>query len=234
MGCDIHFLLERRDGNDWVSCDEWTTDPLPWDPDFQVPTTRFYSDRNFDMFAILANVRNGYGTAGLDTGDGFNVIAMPKGLPDDLSPEVQALAVYEIDDMGCHTPTWLTLSEILAFNWDQTTTNRGFVEGPDYAEWIGAQREQGLEPVHCAGIFRDGMRVLSEDEMRNAIDAIKRDNEVDTWAQKIKEELQDTYCHLSWELSYRVCAKNFIRYTVAHMKKLGKPEDVRCVFWFDS
>ena len=40
------------------------------------------------LFAILAGVRNGYGFAGCDTGDGFRPIAPPRGLPGDVSPEV--------------------------------------------------------------------------------------------------------------------------------------------------
>jgi hypothetical protein len=45
------------------------------------------SARNYDWFAILADVRNGRGFAGVSTGEGFNVTAMPKGLPDDISDE---------------------------------------------------------------------------------------------------------------------------------------------------
>lgn len=47
-------------------------------------------DRNYDVFAILANVRNGTGFAGIKTSSGFDPIDTPRGLPDDLSAEVVA------------------------------------------------------------------------------------------------------------------------------------------------
>ena len=37
--------------------------------------------RNYDWFSILANVRNGMGFAGVVTGQGFNYISTPKGVP---------------------------------------------------------------------------------------------------------------------------------------------------------
>lgn len=45
------------------------------------------SGRNYDWFGVLADVHNGRGVAGVSTGEGFNVMAMPKGLPDDISDE---------------------------------------------------------------------------------------------------------------------------------------------------
>jgi hypothetical protein len=40
-------------------------------------------ERSYDTFAMLANVRNGRGFAGIKTSDGFPFIAEPRGLPDD-------------------------------------------------------------------------------------------------------------------------------------------------------
>ena len=44
-----------------------------------------YGDRNYNLFAILANVRNGTAFAGCKTGEGFNPISNPKGVPSDAS-----------------------------------------------------------------------------------------------------------------------------------------------------
>lgn len=45
--------------------------------------------RNYNLFSILANVRNGVGFAGCKTGEGFEPIAMPRGFPADASPAVK-------------------------------------------------------------------------------------------------------------------------------------------------
>ncbi|MGI9405256.1 MAG: hypothetical protein ACR2O4_02700 [Hyphomicrobiaceae bacterium] len=236
MGCDIHFHVERRHDGQWISCDQWEE---VTDGDYRGlyslvrSRTDFYDDRNYDLFAILANVRNGFGTAGLDTGDGFNVIAKPKGLPADMSPEVFETADWEVDHMGCHSASWLTLAEILAFDWDQTTVKRGFVNGAEYEEWVRSRRKKGQGPSgHAAGV--GSTKRLSEEEMQKTTDAIKGDDPAEVWMPKIAEELEDTYCYVTWEVSYCERAGWFLTETVPKMQKLGDPEDVRCVFWFDN
>lgn len=51
---------------------------------------QFLNGRNYDVFSILANVRNGYGFAGVLTSSGFNPITSGRGIPDDLSDEIRA------------------------------------------------------------------------------------------------------------------------------------------------
>jgi len=237
MGCDIHFHVERRQHGEWISCDAWN--PIT-DGDYRGlyslvrSGSSFYNDRNYDLFAMLANVRNGYGFAGLDTGDGFNVIAMPKGLPDDMSANVAEKAEWEVDLFGCHSTSWLTLAEILAFDWNQTTIKRGFVDGAEYEEWNSAGREEGQSPRGYSAEIGPTMTRLSEKEMLEAINKIKGDDPPDIWKPKIKKELEHTYCHITWEVLYREDAGSFLTDTVPRMKKLGDPEDVRCLFWFDN
>lgn len=109
MGTDIHSHVEvYRDGH-WhkatgaivTTFDEWDdpSEPFGW--------------RNYGMFGFLADVRNYHGSP---------VIAEPRGLPDDVSPEVRA--DHGTDDpwysYGFHSATWLTLAELLAYDYDQT------------------------------------------------------------------------------------------------------------------
>ena len=60
MGTDIFFFAERRKKGEWVSCDKWK---LIMEGDYRhlysetVPNSKFYSERNYDLFAILADVR---------------------------------------------------------------------------------------------------------------------------------------------------------------------------------
>ena len=119
MGCDIHFLVERRRHKRPPSYGEnWTWELLFPEDDDVSPEDRkyarreghrwmpweFFSDRNYELFGVLANVRR----------DG-PPIAEPRGLPDDLSSDARKY----IDDYGGidHTPSWLLLSEVLAYDW---------------------------------------------------------------------------------------------------------------------
>ena len=68
MGTDIHSIAQvNRDGR-------WQTVAIGIDGD----------QRSYNTFAMLANVRNGYGFAGCRTSTGFPVIHEPRGLPEDL------------------------------------------------------------------------------------------------------------------------------------------------------
>src|SRR4051794_16548380 len=111
MGCDIHFYVEKKDENgNWQSADAWETEDGYDCPSIPYKK-RFYSGRNYDLFGILADVRNGRGFAGVKTGDGFVPIAEPRGLPDDASPKIKA----DCDRWGVdgHSHSYLSLSELL-------------------------------------------------------------------------------------------------------------------------
>lgn len=100
MGCDIHPIAEVKENGVWrLNTDEVFKNPYyredekdkPKDEQWDWSLNQFDStpsrSRNYDWFSILANVRNGYGFAGVPTGQGFDVIKHPNGLPDDISKE---------------------------------------------------------------------------------------------------------------------------------------------------
>jgi hypothetical protein len=160
MGCDIHAYVEiRRDGT-WHHFDEkvfghggLTAEPFDW--------------RDYGLFGFLADVRN-YSRS--------PVIAEPRGIPDDVSPEV--LGEYDEWGVDAHTPTWLTAAELLAYDydavfWDRRVTKNG--NGAALAE-EGEGEDRTLRDLLGTGYFGD----------------------------------------------------------LDQLAKLGMPDDVRVVFWFDN
>jgi hypothetical protein len=147
MGCDIHFYVEKLEDGEWVSADRWSKNK--WGEDEDELTVyyedRFWQGRNYDLFAILADVRNGYGFAGCDTGNGYVPISPPRGLPDDVCESVQK----ESDRWGCdgHSHSWLTVQDLLDYDWDQTTKKRGMVS-PEESKLL---RETGKAPEAYCG-----------------------------------------------------------------------------------
>jgi hypothetical protein len=119
MGCDIHALIERKTKYGWVNTG---------DPDI---------GRNYEMFAVLAGVRN-Y--------DGITPIAEPRGLPSfvafrSYSDGERYVSWSDYDDKPCremermaedygedgHSGSWLTLAEVKAFDTTQTVDDRSLV-----------------------------------------------------------------------------------------------------------
>ena len=134
MGTDAHMYVERQVEGEWVSAD--STQPNEWHEKYpedepKESVDHIYGDRNYDIFAILANVRHGSGFAGVDTGDGFNPIAEPRGIPEDASPLVRA----EWERWQEHSPTWLSARDLMSFDWTQTTVKRGWVDAKTYASF---------------------------------------------------------------------------------------------------
>lgn len=119
MGCDIHMAVEVRRNGKW----ERVLPPeSAWDPWLVVngwmddARQSWYDGRNYTLFGVLAGVRN------------YDVdpISKPRGFPPDPGDEVAKMIA---DDgleswwLGDHSHTWLTLDEVLAYDWDQRLPN---------------------------------------------------------------------------------------------------------------
>lgn len=99
MGADIHSYAEVRQSSN----SKW----LP-------AINNMPCDRNYWAFAVLADVRNGIGFAGIKTGSPVTPIAPPRGLPDDRA-EIAG-------DLGDHSYSWVTLAELRSVDLDQQVT----------------------------------------------------------------------------------------------------------------
>jgi hypothetical protein len=96
MGCDIHPYAERKEGNQWV--------PV---------TINIFDCRNYGLFGFLAGVRN-YSEV--------PPISAPRGLPPDVSFDTRD--AYERWDLDAHSASWLSVTELVAFDYNQTMEDR--------------------------------------------------------------------------------------------------------------
>lgn len=241
MGCDIHCYVEKRDGSKWVSADRW--EPCEYEPDSGRKTvpygSRIYSGRNYDLFGILADVRNGRGFAGIRTGAGFNPISEPKGLPVDVSPEVKA----ESEGWGCdgHSHSWLTLSELLAYDWTQETEHQGDVDGVTFEKWARWNRAKGEAPEYwCGSCSGSSIIHISPEDMEARVKELNAElagmKDV-TFAQReelTKARLGDLHTIVTWRQPYYKAVRSFLSDTMPRLFRLGSPDNVRLVFWFDN
>jgi hypothetical protein len=120
---------------------------------------------------MLADVRNGSGFAGIDTGDRIVPISQPRGVPDDVSKEFgKEIESWDIDG---HSHSWFSLAELLAVDWDQPITHRMWVrqrrdaakqEDPDtfaerwqkYANQYGERPPQSYWSYEACGMSSEG------------------------------------------------------------------------------
>lgn len=107
MGCDIHWIIEKRNMGPepedvWIGVAmKYNTPTLPTSADlpdeYSLFTRPIYSNRDYAFFAALAGVR----------GEGPD----PRGIP----PDVSTLARTDIDSYGAdgHSHSWATLLEFV-------------------------------------------------------------------------------------------------------------------------
>jgi hypothetical protein len=129
MGCDIHIFVERKNKNTdkW---EEFTEDHFTLD-DFdkkylkKEKGNKPFDWRNYSMFAFFAGVRN-Y--------DHCTPLAVPKGVPTNLSEEVRG-QLWEDDG---HSESYLTLRELKEFDYDKEFWNRRVTKQLSENSWTGA------------------------------------------------------------------------------------------------
>lgn len=133
MGCDIHFYVEKWSDEDvipegpldisdardsiinntlklekdhrWITADKWIKE----DDDYWTNYS-FYRDRNYDLFAKLADVRN--------YGSDITPLSEPRGVPEDASYAYKYM-VKKMNGDG-HSHSYFTLDELLnsGVNWE--------------------------------------------------------------------------------------------------------------------
>lgn len=159
MGCDIHIQIERRVKGTWQR--------VPWVDDFRRQYPQFYPDvyaesplvmpdqferRNYNLFGVLANVRNG------TWGDPLPPIAAPRGAPSDSS-------IHDDDLLGEHSLSYVTLAELITYPWDETVQMCGWV-----SEEVAQQVETtGIPPKTYAGWANTGRPVRWIETRRHAV-----------------------------------------------------------------
>lgn len=99
MGCDIHTVAEKKVGERYVAINGF--EPFDW--------------RNYFMFGFLAGVRN-Y--------SGITPISNRRGVPEDASSEAAgSITGWDIDG---HSHSWLTVTELMSFDYDASVEDRRY------------------------------------------------------------------------------------------------------------
>lgn len=237
MGCDIHLYVERRVDGKWVTADKWTPNKYAGEegepPMALEYDDRFYTGRNYNLFAILADVRNGHGFAGIKTSGGFVPIAEPRGIPDDACPEYRAESERYGEDG--HSHSYFTVAELLTYDWTQVSCLQGWVDGKNFEEFERYRKRDGDGPSeYCGGVSGKAIEHISNEEMRAYVKQAVADKSGNAWTHAIETLNTNKVTLLEWTQTYAKCCKHFLADVMPRLWQLGKPDDVRIVFFFDN
>ena len=221
MGCDIHLYVEKY--NEAKKVWEFIEPPSGWDKFAEENgyTPNWYQGRNYNLFAILADVRNGVGFAGVDTGDSLETIAPPKGTPKDASEDYKA--IFEDWGEDGHSHSFLTVREILDFpGWEKGGTYRGWVNMEGYEHYL----THGQPEAWCGGISGGKVKHVSNEKMGEMADS-KLAGVLD---------IQNYYTQIEWTRGYKDSCPFFVQTIMPKLVELAgsDPSSVRINFFFDN
>lgn len=274
MGCDIHIVPEVYTKETHAGFYGDSDEEPSWKaaiPHIEVERAsgetklteprglRLDNFRNYTVFSVLADVRNGRGFAGVDTGDRIEPIDEPRGLPEDASD----IAKRRRGDWGVdgHSVSWLTLEEIKGYDWDQEIVKRGFVDAATYVTLM--ENGYPMGPV-SGGVSGQRITKVSNEKMEELIEAHRdeahfedllvenEDGELETaynlsvgmLEQKSEEEivpeaLQGVHTKAEWTVPLSRYCSFFLNKHVKVMEWMASSwrvddDEFRLVFWFDN
>lgn len=238
MGCDIHFYTDKRVDGVWKPADAFERETPDEDhpKGYLFAKSSYYNGRNYDLFAILANVRNGYGFAGCPTGAGFNPIAQPKGVPEDATAEYRE--IVERWDLDGHSHSHFTLRELLNYDWTQTTQKQGLTAFAEWERWVGWRRNHDQCPEsYCGGVSGGSVKHIEAEQMDELVKTY-RSLRSEAERQAFQKQHASTYAVAVWKTDYATATGDFWNRTIPRLLTLAGGingiDDVRVCFFFDN
>lgn len=200
MGTDINCWVELRNGSRWVQVSEAT------DESGRIRSLNIFAgvERDGAVFAILAGLgAESYGVTPIQPNRGF---------PAD-SPYAPDAGFRET--ATCHDATWLTLSEIVNFPWEETRSHEICYVDADSFLRLQIEGRPGKIKFDIGA-----SRLVRPDEMKQLLDSGRRTRGLVT--------------QIDYGSSYAELAGPFFTQGIPLLKQVGPVDDVRLIVWFDS
>jgi hypothetical protein len=228
MGTDIHLQVQGRlpDGTwefvkrkPFLSYDD---EGFTWEQD---PT-----GRNYDLFALLAGVRNGYGFAGVYRHEPVTPQFPKRGFPEDyvgLKDRRSGFFTGGDDSIGDHSFTWATLEELRAVPWDLEYQSGGVIGPETFKKWDRVSEPEGWS----GGIAGPGIKV--HDNIEEFEKLISSGEPLENENGRINH-----YCHVTWtwqplsDCTFRKWIHGDVMQSLAD--EYGGAENIRVLMGFDS
>jgi len=209
MGVDLAVYAERRRGDGTWELIQMNNAPGSTSG---LNPHLVYADRNHILFSILSNFSQsgGFGRPPHD----FLAISSFEGFPSDASEELKTIKKA---DLCAFNPRWVSIEEVLNFNWDQEITIHGYVLKDGFTEYT-----QGKRPS-C--YFGDACGTVVSNK---------------TMLKVIKSPIQEAYKYngfiteVSWTETLKDSVKEFYTKVLPILRQLcaNNESEHRLVLWF--
>lgn len=239
MGIDVNMYVEVRsflnkgkinEKKKWISADKWYHNKyfsLHKEEDmamFEVKDNdRIYNERNYILFSILGNTKDQSYLNKYLCDDKIHPISLAKGMPFDISEPVKNVYSQE-SDISCDI-TWLTLKELLDFDWTRHTVKvKGLVDIKEYIKF----KLQGYPDAYYNDIKGCKIENIDNKTMESVISGSI-------------ENARNGYKYVTeveWYFTYAQICDDFIKKVLENLKTLvnkkTSAEDIRIVYWFTN
>jgi hypothetical protein len=227
MGCDSHPYIERKQKNGWVVMDDkeryWAEmRKNEYDESIRSNIINVLGNRDYTMFAVLADVRN----------NGIRSLFANRGMPKDAASKTKKAIPADSD---YHSHTYFTVQELLNTKWDKVGQSHGVAVL--YADQFQSWKETGKVPDDADDYPWDSSdltRQVSEEEMTMLL----MSNEVRRLVKTKKKggeivHRAGPYVQIGSPRTYRQLVPRLIS-IIPELQKLGDPKKVRVVIAFDN
>lgn len=221
MGTDIYMQIEVRIDGKW----EWLQSFFPYY--INKDLTIVPDDRNYILFAILANVTNGYNFNGFLPEKLYNPIDKPRGIPEDISEDLKD-AIENEEILGEHSFSHLNGKELREYDWEQITKLRGLVTMNEYKKF----QETGDPKAWVGRVNEKTTKIISNKKMDDLIK--NQENHYENVIYLTQIELEKPYKEIVGGYSYWSYSQIYDNLIGDKYHNKIKPEDIRIVFGFDS
>lgn len=237
MSVDIYIYAERRQDTGWALYSpggRGEDGPLALE-DIQPVYQTKRREGDYELGRTLLDASS------TPLGDGSRRI-FPRGLPDDISSELENL-VYDREKMKwmCNDPSWLLLRELLEIPWaGRGSRTTGLVDAMQYRVFKQMGRPEHFASSKTSEIFSAGPRTGLFGRLRLLFsgllpEPIPRSLITNAEMEQLIEGGKLTtgaLTQITCKNSYPEFCEVFAQQTVPLLQTLGGPDDVRIVFWF--
>ena len=202
MGTDIHLQVERYDelSKEWIDINaqalsyrgtlnhlyekpkEGEEKPKLSQEEIQDMIFEYWNNnpesRSYKVFSFLANVRNGYGFAGIETYQPIKPIENPRGFPSTSAFD----EIFDQAEEWCHSFTHYSMKELLEHEgWNTTFHNSGYVPFDDWKEYVESQDTDNPLPCpshYCGDVNGGNTRKFSMKDFKEKLSSLESTDSV--------------------------------------------------------
>lgn len=242
MGTDIDLYVEKKNADGkWeimfpdpefmLVLHPGPQDRPPYGPG-NLPGWAWYSGRNYDLFGLLADVRNRSDIESPWAG---------RGIPKD-SDISERFGKRDMAFYDGHSHSHVTLQELLDYDWGTLVHESGYMDATAYRYWRDHDKKEWIS--YSGGVSGPDVVHVSNEEMDALFESgtlVERPHPVDGAPDRkvwVSTDGKSYYTRCEWDEPMEHACGFFVNNTLSVLKKMAQdegvdPANIRLLYWFD-